>query len=296
MEQSNRFTYPKSKLALFREDGEIYLTICRSPMVKLERRKLIRVALTIDNKELRLPEFTSGADKLTLTAPGGEVEFCFEDAACLRIRGCGNLALRFYMDGIEQFENCAPREDGSIEAAYIALGKLLFVPLSGALWHDAKWIPAKAQSEDYSVMLLPSVETNGFECAVHEYFSNGTRSETYKPFDACVTAAARDFAEFQAKFADCGFDPLNIWRQQSETGFFVDKLESTRQFEGFAADYLLSHQSPIRTRAAGDFPVYYHSNETGFPEFAEFPTSAPVKAPDLLTWLALRSADCAESE
>ncbi|MCL2069174.1 MAG: hypothetical protein FWH00_04665 [Oscillospiraceae bacterium] len=90
----------------------------------------------------------------------------------------------------------SPKEDGSMEMAYVLLGKLLFVPLKGSLWSGAKWIPAKAMVEDFNMEFIPSAETGEFEAAVHEYYSNGMRDSEYAPFDECAAAAGKEFAEY----------------------------------------------------------------------------------------------------
>jgi len=131
----------------------------------------------------RIPlEFLVDNKALSAMPPG--IEFRAEQPDLLRVRGRGRAALRFQFDDMKQFENACPREDGSIEAAFIQIGKLLFVPLRGALWHNSMWIPAKAQVDDFFIDLLPAAETLEFEAAIHAYYSNGLRCEAYAPFDS----------------------------------------------------------------------------------------------------------------
>jgi len=116
-------------------------------------------------------EFLIDNKRLSGMHPGAEL--ISERADLIRVRSRGRAAMRFLFEGMKQFENACPREDGGIEVAFIQTGKLLFVPLRGALWHNAMWIPAKAQTQDFVIDLLPSVETNEFEACILAYFSNG---------------------------------------------------------------------------------------------------------------------------
>ena len=122
-------------------------------------------------------------DNKRLTNMPGNMEFRTERPGVLRVRGRGRAALRFLFNGMKQFENACPREDGGLEVAFLQTGKLLFVPMRGALWHNAMWVPAKAQVDDFILDLLPSAETLEFEAAIHAYYSNGVRDADYAPFD-----------------------------------------------------------------------------------------------------------------
>ena len=124
-----------------------------------DTQRVIPIEFLIDNKRLS-------------KAPEG-LELRQRHPDLLKVSGRGRASLRFRFDGIRQFENACPREDGSIETAFLMTGKLLFVPLRGALWHNAMWIPAKAQSDDFVIDLIPSIETLEFEAAIYAYYSNG---------------------------------------------------------------------------------------------------------------------------
>ena len=150
--------------------------------VHLESQPLcLRLYNAENDKERIIPIEFLIDNKLLSKVPEG-LEFRSERPDLLSVRGRGRASLRFRFDGIQQFENACPREDGSIETAFLLTGKLLFVPLKGALWHNAMWIPSKAQAEDYIIDLLPSIETQEFEAAIHAYYSNGIRSESYAAF------------------------------------------------------------------------------------------------------------------
>ena len=165
------------------DDRSLYLSISRSPERTNERRKLIKLTPVLDGNELPY-EYTVSPGTLTITTWTGVIDICFASEKQLRIRGNGiGLRLSFQT---RMFENLSPKEDGSMEMAYVMLGKLLFVPLKGAMWHGAKWIPQKAMVEDFDMVLLPSVETREFEIAIHEYFSNGKKDNEYNSFVDCA--------------------------------------------------------------------------------------------------------------
>ena len=143
-----------------------YLRLCN---IEYGTQRIVPLEFLIDNKRLS-------------RAPEG-IEFYTQRSDLLRVRGRGRTTLRFRFDNIKQFENACPREDGSIEAAIIQTGKLLFVPLKGAIWHNAMWIPEKAQAGDFVIDFIPPVETLEFEAAIHAYYSNGVRDEAYAAFN-----------------------------------------------------------------------------------------------------------------
>ncbi len=135
---------------------------------------------------------------MTIKTYRGTAEICFADKKQIRIRGEG-ISLRFYFK-MQMFENCSPKENGDFEIAYEILGKLLFVPIKGAVWCNAKWNCEIVQAEDFIIDLIPPVETMRFETAVHEYYSNRTRDNEYAPFDDCVRMAEAEFQEFCNRF------------------------------------------------------------------------------------------------
>jgi len=137
---------------------------------------------TENNTERSIPLEFLVDNKHISNMPDG-LEFRSENRELLRVRGRGRALLRMRFDNMQMFENACPREDGSIEVAYIKTGKLLIVPLKGALWHNAMWRPERAKTDDFIVDLMPSVETLEFEAAIHAYYSNGVRHGHYVSFD-----------------------------------------------------------------------------------------------------------------
>jgi hypothetical protein len=144
------------------------------------------VALTIVNENLvlsnsersteRLIQLSALLDNKRYSAIPDSIKLTGVSPTLLHICGNGRNVLRLTFDGIQQFENACPREDGSLEVAFLKLGKILIVPVSGALWHNAMWIPEKAQCNDFIVDLLPSAETRQFEAKIYAYYSNGLRT------------------------------------------------------------------------------------------------------------------------
>ncbi|MDR1541286.1 MAG: hypothetical protein LBU32_25485 [Clostridiales bacterium] len=188
---------------VIREDAEtreLYLCFARSPSPLVERPKLIHISPVIDNKKDRVREYFADPGKLTLKSTTGTIEFCFEKPGILRVRGTG-ASLRLSFDDIEIYENAAPREDGSLEAAFSIIGKLLFVPLAGSMRHDAFWMHAAARTKEFTIDFSPSVETGTFEAAIHEYYSNGVRASSYLPFDKAASLRKSEFSEYLAKSA-----------------------------------------------------------------------------------------------
>jgi hypothetical protein len=183
------------------EDRRLYLSLTRSPGIGLERKNLVNIAPVLDGKELPFT-YCASPDKLTIRAFKGSLEICFAGEQQMRVRGSG-IGLRFSFK-MQMFENASPTEGGDWEVAWILLGKLLFAPLSGSLWCGARWAPEIAKAEDFSLELIPSTETGKFEAALHEYYSNGGRDESYRPFDECAAESARAFEAF---FKDCPKSP-----------------------------------------------------------------------------------------
>ena len=179
------------------EDRSLYLSISRSPAFTMERKNLIKVVPIIDNKEIPF-EYSVEPGKMTIKTYRGSAEICFDGQKQVRIRGDG-ISLRFCFK-MRIFEYCSPKENGDFEISYEVLGKLLFVPIKGAVWCNAKWNCNTVQTDDFIIDLIPPVETMKFETAIHEYYSNRTRDKEYSLFDDCVKTAEEDFKEFCKKF------------------------------------------------------------------------------------------------
>lgn len=187
-----------SRMAIFEDEEtrKLYLTFSRSPSPMVERKTLIQFAPVIDNKDIVSWDYEVTPGKLTLNTIKGTIEFCFSDPKRLRIRGKGRVNLRFYIRNMKAYENGSPKEDGSVEVIYEILGKLLFVPLKGALRQDSMWKHKVARADDFTIDLVPGIDTEEFETVIHEYYSNGMRDAEYPPFDTCVEKAEKDFEEF----------------------------------------------------------------------------------------------------
>jgi len=160
------FKSEESKIAVSVSDGGMYLFARGTGYPELERQDLMRFELLVDNKRIT-PQVRSDGGELVLNTTLGSVSFGF-DGEKLRITGTGRVYVRFYAENLKQFENGAPTEDGGIEVAFIVFTKVLFKPLAGVLRHDAMWIPAKAQAEDFTIELHPGIETRVFECEITE--------------------------------------------------------------------------------------------------------------------------------
>ena len=179
-------------------DRNLYLSITRSPEARMQRKNLIKIVPIKDNKEVPY-SYQVLPEKLTIYTFFGTIEMCFDDKGCLRIR-LKNINLRLASD-MMLFEHCTPSEDGSIEAGYVMMGKLLFVPIRGAMYTDAMWVPNKSRADDFMIEFLPSVETGIAEAVIHEYYSNGLREEGYEDFDYVAKGCCKEFSIFMKMFA-----------------------------------------------------------------------------------------------
>lgn len=179
------------------QDRQLYLSISRSPNMWMQRKNLVRIVPVVDNKEVPY-EYDVEPNRLVIRTYRGNIEMCFDEGGRLRVRGRG-ASLRFCFT-MMLFENACPTEDGAWEIAFMILGKLLFVPLKGALFCSGRWSPAKSRSDDFILELIPSVETGLFEAAVHEYRSNGVRLKEYASFDDCAANALADFEQYRSRF------------------------------------------------------------------------------------------------
>ena len=178
-------------------DRCLYLSLSRSPNMWMQRKNLVRMVPMADNREVSYTyDVTPG--KLTIRTWNSCIEMCFGRNGNLRIRG-GGAHLRFCFR-MMLFENCAPKENGAMEVAFTILGKLLFVPLKGGLFCNARWSPEQSRSNDFIMELLPCAESGSYEAAVHEYNSNGSCLSEYETFDTCVVDATEDFERFRTRF------------------------------------------------------------------------------------------------
>lgn len=187
-----------SRIAIFEDESsrKLYMTFSRSPTSNVERKTLICFAPVIDNKDILSWDYEVTPGKLTISTIKGTIEICFAGPKRLRIRGKGQASLRFYIRNLKAYENGSPKEDGSVEVIYEVLGKLLFVPLKGALRQDSLWNHKAARADDFTIDLVPSVDTGEFDAVIHEYYSNGVRDSEYPSFDQCVADAEKAFSDF----------------------------------------------------------------------------------------------------
>jgi hypothetical protein len=157
-------------LEFARRENEVFLNINNLKYPELNRSELIRIMLTAGNKPVTAPKVTEDEHGMTLSCPAGTVRF--EAASQDKLIITGNSEVRFEFRNLRQFDNACALGGGTLEVAFVVLGKLLFKPISGALYHNALWIPAKAQADDFDAVLLPDASTGHFECELLEYFSN----------------------------------------------------------------------------------------------------------------------------
>ncbi len=179
------------------QDRQLYLSLSRSPDMWLLRKNLVLVQPMVNGSPVPY-EYEMTPERLTLTTQAGAIECCFSREGVLRVRGRG-VQLRFGFAPMLH-EGGYPVGHGDWEVSFDAIGKLLFVPLTGAISCNARWLAQEERSCDFVIDALPSAESGVFELAIHEYDACGQRAAAYPPFDECAADAAQDFEAFSRRF------------------------------------------------------------------------------------------------
>ena len=174
---------------------ELYLGITAALNTAVERADLVQIELLEDGKSV---PYTYKADTnlLTLRSRNGCVELCMEEKL-LRFRGRGCM-LRFkgYMRG---HEGSCTREDGSWELCFKLLGKMLFIPGTGAMQAEGT-IDWKEQHPTTPYITYGDKEGNCFEGYIAGYLSNGQIRPYYCSFDEALEESRAAFRTFREKY------------------------------------------------------------------------------------------------
>ncbi len=152
-----------------------------------------------------IPRYTYFADvaHLRIDTEHGSVEFCMNDKDQLRIRGNG-VGLRMVLRAEKPFGSCCgcrgmyPTPDGAWEADMCQHGKMLFVPLKGALSLTDPWNVEKNEYDKLDIDFIPAADTDVFEAAVHEYMDSRRKDDVYSAFDEVKAASQKAFDDFVA--------------------------------------------------------------------------------------------------
>jgi hypothetical protein len=183
--------------------GPLYLAYSNGETNSRSRFDIIRID-PVFNGEVIPYTYTADPGVLVLTpegdgpAPGGKIEFCFDGTETLRIRASGGLGLRFSMkfEGHEQFLD---RLDGTVYAAFAAIGEFIFVPEAGTQTHNGKWITWMMKPADTVVDWTPDAAGN---CSGYLHYAESSVEKLpgTRPFDDCVEENRADFAGWCEKY------------------------------------------------------------------------------------------------
>ncbi len=179
------------------DDRALYLSVTRSPEMWSQRLHLIHLAPMLDNVELPY-EYDVEPGRLTIRTCAGRIEMSFDDGHRLHIRGTGaRLRMRFKT---LPFENCCPKGNGAWEVSLSVVGRLLFVPVSGALYCDGKWNAEKQRADDFIMEWIPPVGSDQFEAVVENDYNAIARLDRYMSFDDCVRDSENEFESFRKRY------------------------------------------------------------------------------------------------
>ena len=147
--------------------------------------------------------YTYFADEasLRIDTEYGTVEFCMDNLDQLRIKGTG-IGLKMVLRAEKPFGSCCgcrgmyPTPDGAWEADMGVHGKMLFVPLEGAMILINPWNMEKNEYDKLNIDFVPNESNNVFNVAIHEYMDYRHRDDSYPAFDDVKAASKKDFEDF----------------------------------------------------------------------------------------------------
>ncbi len=176
------------------------LTVSKDGAFISDRSNVFLMYPTYQGETLPYTYFAD-ASHLRIDTTHGQIEVCLDDLDQLRVRGSG-VGLRLVLCAESPKGSCCgcrgmyPVPGGGWEADMGEHGKMLFVPLSGALVLTDPWNVEKNEYDRLDIDFVPSVETGCFEAAVHEYMDTRRRDDSYLPFDEIKARNQKEFEEF----------------------------------------------------------------------------------------------------
>ena len=147
--------------------------------------------------------YFADVDHLRMDTEHGTVEFCMNELDQLRIKGCG-VGLKMVLRAEKPFGSCCgcrgmyPTPDGAWEADMGVHGKMLFVPLKGAMVLTDPWNVEKNEYDKLDIDFVPAADTGVFEAAIHEYMDTRRKDASYPEFEAVKEASRKCFDDFVA--------------------------------------------------------------------------------------------------
>jgi len=192
------FTTKESFLSVYQSptDHLLYISIARGREGLHERPDVLRIVPVFEGEEEPVI-YEADEALLTYKTPHGTVEFTFETAQILRVRVKGVSLKVFCVPHMH--EGGYERNDKEVELSFEFMGRLLFVPVDGELTNNAHWNFRTVSPDPFEIIMAPNASGEG-NFAIHEYLSNGLRSESYPAFDDCVKAKYEEFAEFCRRY------------------------------------------------------------------------------------------------
>jgi len=200
------FSRARSRFMVFEEANgghrELFLSLTYDAPGKL-RSGLINLKPWHEGREIPYT-YIATPDSLEIWTAEGTVRLAIDEPDILRIRAEG-VGLRLFAP-MKTHEGAVDRLNGQYEISFAAVGKLLFVPITGSLDFNAGWILDKMRPEDVQILCTPG-DGGVFEAAVHEYIANEPGRDSYRPFDECVKEAREDYEDWWRKYGE--FSELN---------------------------------------------------------------------------------------
>ena len=199
------FTRESSFWAFYQDYREpiIGLTVIKDGVMLDHRSNTFLLELTWNGASVPYTYFADEA-VLRLECDKGSVSFCMDDTDQLRIKG-EKVGLRLRLRAELPFggtDGCLgvyPTPENCWEADLSYSGKILFVPLAGAMSVTAPW---DVESGKYGSVLfdfMPNAADGVFEAALHEHMSFRAREKEYPGFDAVAEATRKSFADYCAR-------------------------------------------------------------------------------------------------
>jgi hypothetical protein len=170
----------------------LYLAYSNSETNGRSRYDFLRIEPVFNGETLPFT-YTANPGLLSIKTGKGAVEFCFDGTDTLQIRASGGAGLRFSLT-FEPHEQFLDRLDGTVYAAFAAIGEFLFVPLEGSQKHNGSWITRMIRPADTVIEWIPGAggALSGY---IHFAESSVEKVEKLRPFDEC---AAENLADFNA--------------------------------------------------------------------------------------------------
>jgi hypothetical protein len=189
---------------VFSEDFErraLWFTHCRTPMFQSARKNVFHIQTTYNGEVVPYTYFAD-FNHIRVDTGYGFVEFCLDPIDRMAVRGEGvGLRLTVYDPG-KSCEGVLYKGGGAYEISFGAVGRSLYVPLTGELSVSTE--PAEDMYYN-SVTLDFTPDADGaLEAAVHEYMTERDADEHYQSFDDVRTQSQWDYEIWCENYRSAG--------------------------------------------------------------------------------------------